>query len=447
MANFACCKTKPIPAYYICENCLNIYHRACTLKNKNKFKFIKDHKIQCCDLAKQTEEEISLLEQTIEELNDETLAKDRYMEKQNKDMKEMMQEAIRQEEEMNNLIATLEKELMEAKLRITELNGIINSVEKRDTNTIAVQTNSVKQISRDCQTTSTNTTSDETQNNKNFTQPHQQNPKTPKMLIVANSIGRNLANMISKETMEYQCQAIIKPGALDIDLLTTALNNTKNFTKKDIVIIWTGQLHINIIDKFILKLKHTNPIIMTKPYEYGKNKTQNYKIYKDNIFFRKQLCERNISMKHVIECNAAVRRSNYSTNGQYIRNIGKLFIAKKIISHIHNNFVVEEDKPIKEESNQKMFEYLGKHVPAQMGDESVSEDFIEQVKTTNTTNKGQLYPNLQEMSLLETAEQMTMERNLPDEITSATDRFPQRKESKMENENFLSKKRNTLHIP
>lgn len=443
MANFACCKTKPIPAYYICENCLNIYHRACTLKNKNKFKFIKDHKIQCCDLTKQTEEEISLLEQTIEELNDETLAKNRYIEKQNKDMKEMMEEAIRQEEEMNQLIATLEKELMEAKLRITELNGIINSVVKKDTNTIAVQTNSVKQISRDSQTTSTKTSSDESQKNKNFTQPYQQNPKTPKMLIVAGSIGRNLANMISKETMKYQCQAIIKPGALDMDLLIAALNNSKNFTKKDIVIIWTSQLRIHMIDKFILKLKYTNPIILTKPYEYGKNETQNYKIYKDNIFFLKQLCERNISMKHVIECNAVLHRRNYSTNGQYIRNIGKLFIAKKIITHIYNNFVVEEHKPVEEESNQKMCEYLGKHVPKQIGDENLS-DFIAQVKTTN---KGQLYPNLQEMSVLETAEQMTTERSLLDEISSANESFPQRRESKMENENFLSKKRNALHIP
>lgn len=443
MANFACCKTKPIPAYYICENCLNIYHRACTLKNRNKFKFIKDHKIQCCDLTTQTEEEISLLEQTIEELNDETLAKNRYIEKQNKDMKEMMQEAIRQEEEMNQLIATLEKELGEAKVRITELNGIINSVVKKDTNTIAVQTNSVKQISRNCQTTSTNTPFDESQNNKNFIQPNEQSLKTPKMLIVAGSIGRNLANIISKETMEYQCQAIIKPGALDIDLLNTALNNTKNFTKKDIVIIWTSELHIQIIDKFLLKLKYTNPIVLTKPYEYGKNETQNYKIYQSNIFFLKQLFERNISMQHVIECNAVLRRSNYSTNGQYIRNTGKLFIAKKIISHIHNNFVGEERKPYEEESNQNMFDYLGKHIPTKGDDENLSEDFITQVKTTK---KGQLYPNLQEMSLLETAEQMTMDINLLDEISSASDRIPQRKESNMENENFLLKKWNALHI-
>lgn len=179
----------------------------------------------------------------------------------------MMQEALRQE--MNQLISALERELAEAKVKIIELNGIINSTVNQDKKTINVQTNRIKEISRDSQTTSTDPTDDGTQNCKKLTKSDEatKDERTPRMFIVAGSIGRNLANIISKQTIKYQCHSIIKHGALDTDLLKTALKNTENFTKNDIVIIWTSEVHSYIIDDFELKLKHTNPIILTKPYE------------------------------------------------------------------------------------------------------------------------------------------------------------------------------------
>lgn len=421
MAYFACCKTRPIPAYYICENCLNIYHRACALKNKNKFKFLTDHKLQCCELTKQTDDEISVLEQTIEELNDETQAKNRYIERQNKEMKVMMQEALRQEEETNQLIARLEKELVEANVKITELDGIINSIINTEKNTIAVQTNPIKYTSKDTQTTSTVTTCNISQTcnnimnykktgNINDTVEHK---GIPKLLIVAGSLGRNLSKIITKQTIKYQCQVIIKPGAPDMEIVKTALINANNFTKRDIVIIWTSQLHIKIIDDFILKSSHTNPIVLTKPYQYGENERKNNRTYQDNIYFLKNLCTRCISMKHLIECNAVLRRSNYTANGQYIRYIGKWFIVKKIITHIENYFVEEEDK----QAMIKIVNYKVKHIPKDGDEQKRSINFTTQV---NSTKNCQLYPDLQEISLLESREQVTLGRNLLDEIANST---------------------------
>lgn len=398
MAHFACCKTKPIPAYYICENCLNIYHRACALKNKNNLKFVGDHKIQCCDLSKQTDEEISLLEQTIHELNEEIQAKNKNIEKQNKDMKVLLQEAFGQEEETNRLIETLEKELVEAKSRITELTRIINSAINKDKITIAVQTNCIKHMSKDTQTTSTGTFCNIPQSYESaISCKHGNTDKMPKLrnnskiLIVAASIGRNLAEVISRLTNEYQCQGIIKPGAMDVEILKTALINTKSFTKKDIVIIWTNELHVQIIDDFILKLKHTNPIILTKPYQYSGNEIENYRIYQDNIQFFKNLRARNIHLKHVIECNAVLRRSNYSARGQYIRNIGKMFIAKKIINHIKNHFAREGSK----------HEESGENVGISVGYRSI-EDHEQKLSVAQdgTIKHHQLYPKQQEIDLL-----------------------------------------------
>lgn len=71
---------------------------------------------------------------------------------------------------------------------------------------------------------------------------------------MAGSPGRNLATLKIKQTTEYHKTS-------NTDIVKTALANTKNFTKRDIVIIWTSEPYIRIINEFIMK--HTNPIILT----------------------------------------------------------------------------------------------------------------------------------------------------------------------------------------
>ncbi|KAG5897244.1 hypothetical protein JTB14_013148 [Gonioctena quinquepunctata] len=170
----------------------------------------------------------------------------------------------------------------------------------------------------------------------------------PKILIVAGTHGRNLSRMLTRQNKDFVIESIIKPDAHDKDIIQTAISSAKKLCKQDVVIIWTSEPHIILIDEFIMKMKHTNPIVLTKPYLYGTDKYKNIEIYRDNLSFFKELHLKKIQKQHVIECNTVLRRSNYSRNGKYIKDIGKWHLAKVINRHIQEKFgeVSLKDEPI-----------------------------------------------------------------------------------------------------
>ncbi|KAG5867919.1 hypothetical protein JTB14_019738 [Gonioctena quinquepunctata] len=60
-----------------------------------------------------------------------------------------------------------------------------------------------------------------------------------RMLIVAGSNGKELANILLRQTEKYVVQAIIKSNAHDDELIKTAIYHSTGFTRNDIVLIWT----------------------------------------------------------------------------------------------------------------------------------------------------------------------------------------------------------------
>lgn len=101
-----------------------------------------------------------------------------------------------------------------------------------------------------------------------------------------------------------------------------------------------------------------------------------------------------------------LRRSNYNTKGQYIKNSGKWYISKKIVSHIENNFNQEKIKPEGEYQkpmiNQDIYTYFKGRWTYTFWTHHGS----------RITRSNQLYPNLQEISLLENNELAAVTRNL-----------------------------------
>lgn len=85
-------------------------------------------------------------------------------------------------------------------------------------------------------------------------------------------------------------------------MLKTFLCDTKTLQN------FTSKFHKRNFDKFILKLKHTSPIVPNKPYQYNRNESQKHRTYPDNLNFFITLCARNINM----------RRSNYIKNEQFM---------------------------------------------------------------------------------------------------------------------------------
>lgn len=367
MANFGCCRTRAIPSYFICENCLNVFHKSCVLKQKDQFKFLKGHKILCCEKSIDQVDEISILEKTIGELTEEAKAKNKFLEKQSIEKSMLMEEALKAESELNELIDRHEKTIAETKAQIRKLEDYIYSIKNKPVTSTAVQTTSLRNCTVSSQTESEiskTTACTQTEiNNSNIpgkivekitgtsVEKYRLSKSIPKLLIVSGPHGRNLSSILSRLSTDFVIEAIIKPNALDIELVNTAISNAKDFGKGDVVIIWTSKPHIKLLDEFIGKLKHTNPIVLTKPYMFSNSRNRNIGIYQDNLSFLKELHLRNIGKSHVFECNNVLRKSNYERNGSYINNTGKWYLAKAISSHIKNNFlkcshIHDELKPI-----------------------------------------------------------------------------------------------------
>ncbi|KAG5899827.1 hypothetical protein JTB14_012298 [Gonioctena quinquepunctata] len=144
--NFSCCKTKPCPLY-VCTNCQAIYHKSCLFtKYKSKVKFLHDNKIICCGnetvQSDTLQDEISILEETINELSTDGNLKDNYIGKLKKEKEYIMEEAMRTESEMSDMLNEQKKIIKEMETEIKALES------QKITNCIGTQTvNNVKQKS------------------------------------------------------------------------------------------------------------------------------------------------------------------------------------------------------------------------------------------------------------------------------------------------------------
>lgn len=110
------CKSKTILSYLMKYDwkC----HKSCVLQQKDNRKFIQDQKTRSCGKPKEHDEEISILEKTIEELTKEIKAKNKFIVKQSKENSMLMEETVKVENELNELIDRDEKTIAEAKTQI-----------------------------------------------------------------------------------------------------------------------------------------------------------------------------------------------------------------------------------------------------------------------------------------------------------------------------------------
>ncbi|CAG9822861.1 unnamed protein product [Phaedon cochleariae] len=136
-----------------------IIYKACILRNKNGVKFVGDNKIICCmssakDMEQSFMNEISILEKTIEELQEDTEVKDKHMKKLKNDMDKFMEDALKSEEEMCELIAAQNQTIVEAETRMIELQKIIEQLQTKSTCTTSTQTTLLCKTTREISTQS-----------------------------------------------------------------------------------------------------------------------------------------------------------------------------------------------------------------------------------------------------------------------------------------------------
>ncbi|KAG5868458.1 hypothetical protein JTB14_012885 [Gonioctena quinquepunctata] len=124
--SFKCCKSKPF-IHYVCIDCA-----------KNE--------IICCDNEKnlETKEQVSNLEETIDELSTDGIMKDNFIEKLRKDNEIFMKDALEQEEESSYLIDRLNKSIDDMEHDIECLQQKLDEEVKYTSSNISTQTSNVR---------------------------------------------------------------------------------------------------------------------------------------------------------------------------------------------------------------------------------------------------------------------------------------------------------------
>lgn len=372
---FKCCKNKPFNSY-ICINCLSIYHESCLSRIKN-IEHLHENKINCC------KEELTnnSLERTIQGLEEESMEKSNHILKLKKQNESLLTEAEESEQEYLKTIQQQEKIIQSLKNQIKILQG---KIENKELKSVEVQTTLKTKnqstatdvavlVNAEVQTTRTvkeiknedkveykigndkeGTRTTSTQYGHRFertTKKKTTDTTKKRVLLIAGQQGRNLAEILLKQTTrDVSVQSILKPYAFDQDLIGTAIANSKDFSKKDIIILWPSRI-VEKLNDGISALIHTNVIIISEPYK-GNMPAVNNKIYENNLRFNKWIYMKNLKNVKILDCNALYNNNiNYNLNRQSLTRINKWqlcrYLLKTLASFDHegnipNNTVEEE---------------------------------------------------------------------------------------------------------
>lgn len=144
MVTYKCCKTKQF-LHNVCVKCGSVFHKSCVLKFKSKFKFIKENKIVCCEedsyASDLNEGNSEFLEKTIHELTEDSELKNNYIQKLKYEHKLFLEEAMKREEEQNDLLTQQKNTIEELNMLINTLKKTISDKTEKQVNTISTQTN------------------------------------------------------------------------------------------------------------------------------------------------------------------------------------------------------------------------------------------------------------------------------------------------------------------
>ncbi|XP_074036810.1 uncharacterized protein [Leptinotarsa decemlineata] len=155
-----------------------------------------------------------------------------------------------------------------------------------------------------------------------------------KIIIIAGHNGKDIAKfMTTHNRPNYSIQAILKPNSTTDTLIETVIKHSENLSNKDVVVLWTDRTSTDILKKFVLKVQHTNPVIITQPYRYD-NRENVDSIYHRNLQLKKGLQNMNLPHTCILDCNNILRRSNYHQNGYKILARGKWYISKAIWEYV-----------------------------------------------------------------------------------------------------------------
>lgn len=160
-----------------------------------------------------------------------------------------------------------------------------------------------------------------------------------KILILADSHGRNMGNLMSTKS-NYSVLNFFKPNGKLNDIINNVPKLTKNFTTNDYVILIGGTndfpcqnlkqltlIYLNLVKSLL----NTNIILTAIPYNY-KNVQLNYDINAINKFLYK-LCLNNKNT-YFFNTNLIISKIYYSRDKVHINYHGKIILVQRILKLI-----------------------------------------------------------------------------------------------------------------
>lgn len=323
---------------------------------KENIEILTDNKIVCCQIREpENALDTSIMEKTIQDLAEESLMKEKYIEKLKKGKEDLVEEALRNESELliriekqERLIQELKRQLVDIKRQMEASMKEVETVstqtqtkntEQKQTMTESVYLPRVQTVSTAIQTVSTTTLKTTTNNRTNAKTTKSiivsdKQTKRKQILFVSGNHGKGMIKfLVSRSSDQYLVQSIIKPNAPNDELLRTAINNSLHLTPYDIVILWCDKINNQLHNTIMTNFGNTRLLLLTEPYRYdipGINDV----IYQNNLKLLEVITKLKTPNKIVLECNNSLRKSNYHLDKYSITMTGKRLLCKKIFEVI-----------------------------------------------------------------------------------------------------------------
>lgn len=163
------------------------------------------------------------------------------------------------------------------------------------------------------------------------------------ILILADSQGRSIGDIMCDKIEDYKVTCIFKPNAAWMDVINNIESLTANYGKSDYVVIWAGlndalkgrTLPSDVIGQVLARLSHTNVIQLTVPLLVNRPVLNNFILNINNcISDATELC--NHAFK--VDINRGwLRTADFDTFGPHLRYTGKLKVVRAVTKFINSH--------------------------------------------------------------------------------------------------------------
>jgi hypothetical protein len=176
--------------------------------------------------------------------------------------------------------------------------------------------------------------------------------KKSRVLLLADSHGRECSTLLSKNLKNFEVETFFKPGAPLNEVVNSARDLVKDFKKDDFLIVLGGTNDIkdktnkhlpqifDSLNKIVPLSQKTNVIINTVPFRFDMPEL-NSKIKETNKLIHNTINNlKNKNAKNLGICflNERLKREHYTKHGLHLNQSGKIVLCDRLTEMIENRF-------------------------------------------------------------------------------------------------------------